>query len=109
MKKQTTIVFDNKTYPFYKTNRGQFDFRNAGYTPEQMADGNFNAMIVFIYFQLRDCARRAGYKFDYSLDDFIDKTDEDVLDVFSRLMEEPAPGEEKPKEELCSPSMSKSE
>jgi hypothetical protein len=74
--------------------RGTFDFNASGYTPQQMAEGRVDAMLVFIYLQLRDCARRAALKFDYTLDEFIDLADEDILDVFGRLnKKEDKPGE----------------
>ena len=86
---KTTITFRGVTYPFYRTVRGKFDFENAGYTDEQMAAGKVPAMYAYIFFQLRDCAKRAGTPLTISFDDFIDQADgEDLLSVYGRMFEE---------------------
>ncbi len=88
MKKQTTIELKGKQFPFYRTNRGQFDFENAGYTSKQIADGKMSAMFAFIYYSAKACAKRAGENWPYrNLDEFIDDTEENILEVFTRLKE----------------------
>jgi len=53
-----------------------------------MAAGKVSAMYAYIYFQLRDCARRAALPFKMSLNEFIDQADgEDLLPVYGRLLE----------------------
>ncbi len=85
-KKQTTIELKGKEIPFYRTNRGLFDFENAGYSAKDMADGKMSAMLAFIFFQSRDCAKRAGVSYPFSsLIDFIDHTEPDIIGVFARL------------------------
>lgn len=82
---QTTVEFKGKQYPFYRTNRGMFDYGNAGYTTGLMEQGRVDALLAFIYYQLRDCARRAGLDFEYSFDEFIDESPEGVLGVYGAL------------------------
>jgi len=54
-----------------------------------MAAGKLSAQYAYIFFQLRDCAKRAGLDFKFSLDQFVDEADgEDLLNVFERLNEE---------------------
>ena len=50
-----------------------------------MAQGRQDAMMAFIYFQLKDCAKRASMPFDASFDQFVDETDETIFEVFGRL------------------------
>lgn len=85
---QTTITLKGKKLPFYRTNRGQFDFEAAGYNTQDMADGKMSAMLAFVYFHSRDCAKRANLPFPFAdLDDFVDNTEPDVIAVFTRLKE----------------------
>lgn len=86
---KTTIDFKGKTYPYYRTIRGQYDFENAGFRNEAMAEGKASALYAYIFFQLRDCAKRAGTPILLSLDEFIDQADgEDLLSVYGRLVTE---------------------
>lgn len=83
---RTKLTFKGVEYPFYRTVRGNYDHENAGFTLADMAAGKLSAQYAYLYFQLRDCARRAGKPFEYSLDDFIDQADgEELLEVFERL------------------------
>jgi len=84
---RTTIVYKGKTYPFYRTNRGQFDFENAGFTNQDILAGKTTALLAAIFFNLRDCASRAGQPFKDSFEEFIDNTEPDVIQVFARLAE----------------------
>lgn len=87
--KSTTVKINGRRYPFYRTNRGQFDFENAGYSIKDLADGKVSAMLAYIYYSLKACAKRAGLPLDYkNLDDFVDKTDESILEVFTSLAAE---------------------
>lgn len=92
---QTTVLFRKAKYPFYRTNRGIFDTSAAGYTPEMMAQGRQDAMLAFIYFQLKDCAKRALKPFDATFEQFIDETDETIFEVFSRLEQAKKEAEQK--------------
>lgn len=94
MEKRTTIELAGKEFPFYRTNRGSYDFENAGYSTTDMAQGKVSAMLAFIFFQSRDCAKRAVEPFPFkTLDEFIDGTNTEVIDVFKRL-NEASPDEE---------------
>lgn len=93
VEKRTTLVYNERTYPFYKTNRGQVDFENAGFTVAQVAQGNHTAMLALAYFHLRDCARRAGTPIADSFEQFIDNSEPEVLEVFARLNPK-APGKQ---------------
>ncbi len=84
---KTTVKIAGTEYPFYRTMRGSFDFSNTRYTVDQLAQGNVAAMLAALYYQVRDCARRASMQFDYTLETFVDAADNDVLSVFSRLNE----------------------
>jgi hypothetical protein len=84
---KTTIEFNGVNYPFYRTIRGQWDFENAGFENKDMAAGKTTAMFAYIFFQLRDCAKRAGFEFRYSLDQFIDLATGEELAVYGRLVE----------------------
>lgn len=96
MEKRTTIELAGKEFPFYRTNRGLYDFENAGYSTTDMAEGKVSAMLAFIFFQSRDCAKRAKLVFPFdSLDAFIDGTDTQVINVFKRLNESNMEGESK--------------
>ena len=82
----TTVNLKGKDFPFYRTNRGQFDFENAGYTTNDIANGKVSAMLAYVYYSARACARRANINWPYTdLGKFVDDTDESVLDVFLRL------------------------
>lgn len=85
---KTTIEFMGETYPFYRTNRGMFSFENSGYSMEDITKGKQSAMLAQIYYQLKDCAKRAKLEFKYSFAQFIDNTEPDVFKVFSRLQKE---------------------
>ena len=94
---KTTLNYKGKNYPFYRTNRGQWDFEGAGYTNENLAKGRKQDMLALIFFTVRDCAKRAGMVWTDSLDDFIDNSDPDVTDVFIRMAEQmDADGETEP-------------
>lgn len=84
---QTTLVYKGITYPFYKTNRGQFDFENAGFITEDISKGKMSTMLALIFFNLRDCAKRSGMELSDSFEQFIDFSDTDITDVFIRLSE----------------------
>lgn len=84
---QTTIVYKGVTYPFYKTNRGQFDFENAGFTNEDAAKGKIGALLALAFFIMRDCAKRAGIPFTESFEQFIDDSEPEIISVFARLAE----------------------
>ena len=89
------MIYRGKTYPFYRTNRGNWDFEAAGFTTEGITRGSVRDMLALIYFTVRDCARRAGLAFTDTLDEFVDNTPPDVTDVFIRLakqMQEEPPG-----------------
>lgn len=106
MEKRTTIELAGKEFPFYRTNRGLYDFENAGFSTADMAQGKVGAMLAFIFFQSRDCAKRANLPYPFkTLDEFIDGTDTGVIDVFARL-NEVKNGEGEDKEGLA-PSTSK--
>ena len=93
---KTTLEFKGQTYPFYKTIRGQWDFEQAGFSNTDIAAGKVSAMYAYIYFQLRDCAKRAGTPIEMSLTDFVDQADgEELLPVYGRLLK----AEQKLKEE----------
>lgn len=85
---KTTLEYKGVKYPFYKTNRGDYDWENAGFTQDDLVRGKGSAAMALAYFTVRDCAKRAGTPITDSLDDFIDNTDPDVLHVFKRLEEE---------------------
>ncbi len=87
---RTTVKFKGVTYPFYRTNRGIFDTSNAGFTPAMMAEGRQDAMLAFIYYQMRDCAKRVNMEFKATMDEFIDESDEQIFEVFTRLNESAA-------------------
>lgn len=89
MSKKTQILIDGLKYPFYKTNRGQFDFENSQYTVDDLVRGKQSAMFAWIFFNARACAKRAGMEFTWDFDGFIDATDEDVIKVFAELLDEP--------------------
>ena len=85
---KTELKFGDITYPFYRTMRGQWDFEQAGFTLADIASAKVSAQLAYIYFQLRDCAKRAKLEFKFSLDDFVDDADESLLTVFTRLHKE---------------------
>lgn len=85
---RTTIEYNGETYPFYRTNRGMFSFENSGYSMDDIAKGKQSAMLAQIYHQLKDCAKRSGQDFKASFAQFIDNTDTNVFEVFSRLKKE---------------------
>lgn len=87
MEPRTTIDYKGITYPFYITNRGKFEFENAGFTNTDIAKGSFSAQLALIYYNLKDCAQRAAMVFTDSFEQFIDNTDGDVTNVFIKLKE----------------------
>jgi len=97
---RTKLNYKKVDYPFYRTNRGIFDTSNAGFTPAMMAEGRQDAMLAFIYFQLRDCAKRANMPFVDTLDQFIDESDEQIFEVFTRLNEAAAAERSKAEKEV---------
>jgi hypothetical protein len=98
MEPRTTIDYKGVTYPFYVTNRGRFEFENAGFNNAEIAKGSFAAQLALVYYNLKDCAKRANLPFTDSFEQFIDNTDTDVINVFLRLQEvkEKAAGNPKP-------------
>jgi hypothetical protein len=87
MEPRTTITYNGQTYPFYKTNRGNVDFENAGFTMNQVLEGQSQATLALVYFHMRDCAKRANTPIEDSFEQFIDASDPDVIEVFKRLAE----------------------
>ncbi|RKE02305.1 hypothetical protein [Marinifilum flexuosum] len=87
---KTQVEYNGKTYPYYQTNRGMFDFENSEFTAEDLKTRSRSAMLAQIYYQLRDCAKRAGMVFEDSFDDFVDKSEPEIIQVFERLLEEAA-------------------
>lgn len=85
---RTTLEYRGETYPFYRTNRGAFNFENSGYTIDDISKGKQSAMLSQIYHQLKDCAKRANLDFKDSFSQFIDNSETDVFRVFSRLKAE---------------------
>jgi hypothetical protein len=95
---RTNITLKGKEFPFYKTNRGQFDFCQSGFSTQQIAEGNEAAMYAHIYFWARACAKRENKNWPYtSLDAFVDDTDDSILEVYTRLAE--AKNSEQPAEQ----------
>lgn len=84
---RTTLVYKGVEYPFYVTNRGRFDFANAGFKTAGIIAGDFDAQMASIYFNLKDCAKRAGMPFTDTLDQFVDNSDTDIMNVFLRLQD----------------------
>jgi len=96
---QTTVKirFDGKEFPFYRTNRGSYDLVNAGYKFADLSEGDLPALFASVYYQLRDCARRAGMEFNYTFDQFIDKSDDgdsNAINAWSLLKASEAPNQE---------------
>lgn len=85
MEPRTTIDYKGTTYPFYKTNRGRVNFENAGFTTQEVLEGKPTATLALIYYNLVDCAKRAGKAITDSFEEFIDNSEPDVEDVFLRL------------------------
>lgn len=85
---RTTITYKGRTYPFYKTNRGRVDFENAGFTTAEVAANKMSALLALVYYNLVDCAKRAGMPISDSFEQFIDESEPDITDVFFRLLEE---------------------
>lgn len=86
---KTTVKYRGIEYPFYKTNTGNWDFENAGFTVQDLASGSQRAMMAMTYFSLRECAKRAGHKFEDSLEDFVRNSDDiDMPAIYMRLNEE---------------------
>lgn len=88
MEPRTTIVYKGQTYPFYKTNRGKFDFENAGFTNQEILQNKTSALLALVYYTLVDCARRAGTPIKDSFEQFIDDSSPDITEVFVRLLAE---------------------
>jgi hypothetical protein len=87
MEPRTTIDYKGVKYPFYITNRGKFEFENAGFSNADIAKGSFSAQLALIYYNLKECAKRAAMAFTDSFEQFIDETDGTVINVFLRLKE----------------------
>ncbi len=85
MEAKTTVRYRGKEYPFYRTNRGTWDFEAAGFTNDDLVKGSGRAALALVFFQLRDCAKRAGQVFGDSLDEFVDNAATDITEVFVRL------------------------
>lgn len=85
---RTSFNYKGVDYPFYKTNRGNWDFEAAGFSGKAIAESKNRDIIALAYFHLRDCAKRANMPFDDSLDQFIDNSDDEVYAAFSRLSEQ---------------------
>lgn len=85
---RTTVIYKGVTYPFYKTNRGNVDFENAGFKMSEVVEGKTHALLAMVYYHLRDCAKRAQMVIEDSFEQFIDASDPDITDVFARLFEE---------------------
>jgi len=85
---KTSLVYQGVTYPYYRTNRGMYDFENSEFSIEDVRQNSHGAMLAQIYHQLRDCAKRANIAFRDSFQDFIDNSDADIVKVFVRLLEE---------------------
>lgn len=88
MEPRTTLEYKGVTYPFYKTNRGNVDFENAGFTMQDVIEGKAQATLALVYYHVRDCAKRAGTVITDSLEQFIDDSSPDIIDVFERLSEQ---------------------
>jgi hypothetical protein len=75
---QTTVKvkFDGREWPFYRTNRGAYDLQNAGYNFDMLQNGDLGALFASVYYQIRDCAKRASLNFNYTFDQFIDLSDD---------------------------------
>ncbi|PTN08040.1 hypothetical protein C8N47_11180 [Mangrovibacterium marinum] len=82
---RTTFNYRESEYPFYKTNRGNWDFEAAGFSGKGITEGKNRDLIALAYFHLRDCAKRANMPFNDSLDEFIDNSDDEVNEAFARL------------------------
>jgi len=82
---RTTIDYNGKTYPFYKTNRGQVDFENAGFTSKEIKEGKTVALLALAFYTLRDCAKRNETPIKDSFEEFIDNSDPQIVTVFVRL------------------------
>jgi len=83
---KTEITFNGVTYPFYRTMRGRYDYEMAGFTTADMLV-KVSAQLAYIYFQVRDCAKHAKNEIKVSLNEFIDAADEELLEVYARLLE----------------------
>ena len=85
---KTTLNYKGKNYPFYRTNRGQWDFEGAGFSTDGLVNGNQRDLIALAFFTVRACAQKAGLPWTDSLEDFVDNTDPDVINVFNELKKE---------------------
>ena len=88
MEPRTILEYKGNKYPFYKTNRGNVDFNDAGFKLIDALQGDARAELALVYYHLRDCAKRANISFGDSFEEFIDNSDPNVTDVFQRLKEE---------------------
>lgn len=88
--KTTTIQIAGKEYPFYRTNRGQFDFENSAFTAKDIEAGKMGALLAFVYYHARAAAKRAQLEFAYSFEEFVDNTDPDVVECLVRIREDKA-------------------
>jgi hypothetical protein len=97
---QTTIEYRGRIYPFYKTNRGNVDFENAGFTNSEIAAGKTCALLALVYYHLRESAKRAGMAIKDSFEEFIDNTEPEIITVFTRLNDERIKLEEADKKQV---------
>lgn len=88
--KTTTIQIAGKEYPFFRTNRGQFDFEASAFTAKDIEAGKMGALLAFVYYHARAAAKRAQVGFPYSFTDFIDNTEPDVVECLVRIREDKA-------------------
>lgn len=84
---KTTVEYKGETYSYYQTNRGMFDFENSKYSANDIKKGARGAMLAQLYYQLRDCAKRAGKEFKDTFDEFIDNSEPEIIQVFERLLD----------------------
>ncbi len=84
---KTSLTFNGVNYPFYRTIRGQWDFEAAGFENKDLGAGKVAPLFAYIFFQVRDCAKRAGLEFKLTLDQFVDQATGDELEVYGRLVE----------------------
>lgn len=93
---KTTLIYKERTYPFYETIRAKWDFEAAGYSNDGLIAGRTREMVAMIFFTVRECARRSGLGWTDSIEEFVDNIDSSVFEVFGRLAE----AREKAREEV---------
>jgi hypothetical protein len=87
-KPRTEVNYKGLVIPFYKTNRANWDFENAGFTVSELANGSQRAMLAMTFFTMRECAKRANIIFQDGLDEFIDSSDDiDIPAIYQRLQD----------------------